>query len=220
MPPLHTRCKVVGCDRPGRYRKGLCGRHYGRFLRYGDPLGGRVSDGEPLAFFNAALANPTDECLVWPFTASRGYGQLRFEGIDYPVHRLALILTTGGDRPGMYAAHGPCHNTRCFNPRHLSWATPTENAAHKLRDGTAQRGSHNPHSKLSAEQVLEIRGLLANGVAIRELAERFDVSISAISLIKHRRNWAWLADQRDERDLRSLSSQRALHPRGEGGSGE
>lgn len=30
-------CSVLGCDKLGRYRSGLCDKHQWRFLKYGDP---------------------------------------------------------------------------------------------------------------------------------------------------------------------------------------
>ena len=36
-------CAVEGCERP-RHAGGLCGSHYHRFVRHGDPLGGRQPD--------------------------------------------------------------------------------------------------------------------------------------------------------------------------------
>lgn len=34
-------CAVVGCESQDRLKRGFCDKHYNRFRRYGDPLGGR-----------------------------------------------------------------------------------------------------------------------------------------------------------------------------------
>jgi len=37
-PPFRRGCKVEGCDGGTQLIRGLCGRHYGRFIKHGDPL--------------------------------------------------------------------------------------------------------------------------------------------------------------------------------------
>jgi ribosomal protein L29 len=55
------------------------------------------------------------------------------------------------------------------------------------------RGERNDFAKLTADEVREIYKLAWSGCYwLRELAERFDVSVSQISLLKHRKEWAWL----------------------------
>ena len=35
-------CTIDGCERGGKLRRGLCGMHWQRFRKHGDPLGGRA----------------------------------------------------------------------------------------------------------------------------------------------------------------------------------
>jgi 5-methylcytosine-specific restriction endonuclease McrA len=57
----------------------------------------------------------------------------------------------------------------------------------------APRGEANPSSKLIEEEVLEIRDLYATGECTQqELADEFDVTQAAISLIVRRKKWDWL----------------------------
>jgi len=46
-----------------------------------------------------------------------------------------------------------------------------------------------PHAKLTADQVLQIRDLRAQGVTPKEIAARFNVSESNITMIVNRRTW-------------------------------
>lgn len=52
-----------------------------------------------------------------------------------------------------------------------------------------QSGEANPYSKLTAEQVLEIRALAATGVSQRKISQRFNVTQTTISDIHRRKSW-------------------------------
>ena len=56
------------------------------------------------------------------------------------------------------------------------------------------RGTTHPSSKLTEDQVREIRRLLKAGQSLGELAKRFGVSRTAIRNIGNGRKWRWLAD--------------------------
>lgn len=142
----------------------------------------RAKPGQHISFIEAAASSTTDECILWPFgLATNGYGHTQFNGRKRGVHRIVLILTTKIDPPNMDAAHGPCHIRSCVNPRHLSWKTCQENTHDMKRDGTVQ-------AKLTVNQNTEIHQLRASGWLLRELAEKFGVTISSISHVLSKRN--------------------------------
>jgi hypothetical protein len=137
------------------------------------------------------IAEPTDDCIVWPHGKDgKGYGKVRHEGRQQPCHRLALSTVSPAPTPEHEAAHGPCHNRLCVNPRHLSWKTPAENQADRLRDGTDNSGERNGNAKLTWERVRQIRWLAEyTPLPQRHLAKCFGVSESAISAIINRKKW-------------------------------
>jgi hypothetical protein len=136
----NRKCDIPGCSRP-HYAKGWCFPHYLRARAHGgDPLGGGISPGEALAYFQAHVEDDTEECIVWPYaTSGGGYGQIRLRGQLHHVHVLACEHHYGPmPEPGMMAIHAPvvCHNPPCFNWRHLRWGTQKQNMGDITLDGT------------------------------------------------------------------------------------
>lgn len=172
-------CRISGCEGPVE-KKGLCVRHYHRNKRHGDPEAGRASAQQIREWVDVLLSDPPDECVIWPFgTQGHGYGAWTLDGRGMPASRAVLILATGEPPEGMYARHGPCHDRRCVNPRHLSWGTNEENVRDRIRDRTNSK-------KLTREDVVEIRTSSEPGLAI---ASRYQISASQVSRIRLGRAW-------------------------------
>lgn len=151
-----------------------------------------TAHGKPMLFLRAAIATDSSDCIIWPFGKynGNGYGAVWFEGRQRCVHRVALILVTGEDPPGMDAAHS-CNMRACINTAHLSWKTRRENNDDKIAHGTMMRGRACWKSVFSEEQVLEIVSLLGV-MSQRKIAERYGVTQQGISDIATGRNWSWL----------------------------
>ena len=154
-------------------------------------------------YLKVSIDNPGDDCIIWPHAKSRaGYGHVWDDSKVRRVHIIALELKIprpigkvcsikGNWLPGdkLVAAHGPCHNKLCFNPRHLSWNTVAENMADKKRDGTHIVGeSHGqctiPESVVEAIKA-EYKGPQPrrgprNGPTLQELADKYGCSQAQI----------------------------------------
>jgi DNA invertase Pin-like site-specific DNA recombinase len=65
--------------------------------------------------------------------------------------------------------------------------------ADKLIHGTENRGDRNGQSRLTEDQVREIRRLKGS-MFQREIAEKFGVTLSTVNHIYNRTTWAWLND--------------------------
>ena len=187
-----TACTADDCTRPPRTR-GMCPKHYARWQRHGDPNARvRTPQGEPANYLRTHLDSvTTDDCLIWSYyTAGRGYPVVWIDGVKRYVHHLACEHLHGPRPPGMEAAHGPCHNLRCFNPRHLSWKTPAENSGpDKVRDDTHTAGVRNSQARLTPDLVREIRARHAAGASMRSLAPNYGISPSGVRKIVRRLTW-------------------------------
>ena len=185
-------CSIDGCETVHRAR-GWCNKHWERWSKHGDPLAGRTFDGVPLAHYYATVDTMTDDCILWPYGLNgTGYAQVMLDGEHVTLHALACEQFHDPRPAGMEVLHS-CRNRDCYNPRHLRWGTRQENSADTLRDGTRARGEMIHQSKLTREQVLEIRtSYAAGGVLQRELGDEYGVAQQTIGRIVRRTEWVWL----------------------------
>lgn len=106
------------------------------------------------------------------------------------VHRLVLEAFVGRCPDGMECRHFPDRDPTNNRLANLSWGSPAENANDKIVHGTAEFGIKNHMAKLSESDIVAIRKKYATGKWYqRELAEKYSVSPSAISLICLGENW-------------------------------
>lgn len=135
-----------------------------------------------------------DDCLKWPFhTRPDGRGEYKVDGCKQLAHRVVCEIAHGqAPTPQHHAAHC-CGNGHlgCVNPRHLRWATKSENEKDRALHGTSNRGERHGQSKLSEADIIEIREN-AGVVTQESLAARFGVSRRNIGRIQHRQRWGWL----------------------------
>lgn len=187
-------CSISGCGKFCRGH-GYCQAHYQRWVRYGDPLAGATSKGAVPAWIKAHVNYTGDDCLKWPFESwSQGRGVIRLPGGQNMIASRYMCILAHGEPPT--PEHEAAHNCGkghegCMNPRHLRWATRLENVADMEIHGTVMRGPKNRMSKLTIEQVREIRAT-PKSVTNRELAERFGMNHNHIRLVRAGIHWSWL----------------------------
>lgn len=189
-------CSIDGCDKP-MLARGWCSKHWTRWQRHGDPLGGGTpKDGSVARFFyDVVVPFRGEECLAWPFGRDKnGYGKIHLDEGSQLVHRRACEEVHGPppDEPDIQATHtcGKGHEG-CCNPIHLRWATRYVNSMDRVEHGTHNRGERHKMVKLTEGQVLEIRSM-AGIVGRHRLAERYGVSVQTIGDAQNRRSWFWL----------------------------
>lgn len=183
-----TETTCPNCTKPSsnkRYASLFCNACQHRWKRYGNPNGGGPASGRARDFFYANVDADTDECILWPFALTRGYGEMNINRRPRGVHVLSCERHHGPRPEGTEAAHS-CGVPSCFNPRHLRWATSEENSSDRILHGTYS-------SRLTAQNALDIRSRVASGERQVDLAREFGVSRSYVSAIVHVRSWKGLA---------------------------
>jgi hypothetical protein len=169
---------------------GYCKSHYERFRRHGDPQGGRVGPGSVMAFLEKVVTAETDDCIPWPYAKTgAGYGKININGVLRGVPS-EVLLRSGSPKPSPrhVAAHSPeiCHNPACINKRHLRWATPCENMADRVLDGTANRGSRHGNAVLTEKDIPTIR---ADVRPATEIAADLGVNEATVRDVRSGRTW-------------------------------
>lgn len=124
----------------------------------------------------------------------KGYIRFHRDGLDV-LHRWIYWEKTG---------HKPecvmhlCDNRACINPAHLKGGTLSDNNKDRQQKGRTVVPDNNgvkcAAHILSEEEVIITRQLIRLGVAIRDISNRFKVSISTIYDIKSKRTWRGLSD--------------------------
>jgi hypothetical protein len=141
-----------------------------------------------------------EECWPWlGFCNDQGYGRVWINGRGYYAHRVIYQLANPGtirrSSPKNKNAYGflrhKCDNPVCCNPLHLEIGTHADNMRDKVERGRSKwfdSSIDSPRAKLTAAQVLEIRGQPKESRL--KLAAKYGVSIQTIKAVRSRRHYA------------------------------
>lgn len=126
-----------------------------------------------------------EDCLIWRGSTASGYGAKYIDGKQRYAHRLALI-DERVDVEGELVLH-ECGERLCVNPDHLYVGGRSENANDAVEHGTWPTGEDNGSSKLTDDEVTEIREKYDNDDITQEaLGEKYGVTRSMIGKIVRR----------------------------------
>jgi HNH endonuclease len=122
-------------------------------------------------------------CWGWNGANQKGYGCFTYMHKSMRAHRASWILHNGPIQESMHVLH-KCDNPPCSKPEHLFLGSHKEN----MKD-MRSKGLHKQYSKLTEEQVKEIKSLLASGEKVDDLSKRYGVGFSTVNDIKDGRTW-------------------------------
>lgn len=134
---------------------------------------------------------PADKCWPWQGTLSTlGYGQFTHgKGVIIAAHRYSYEIHHGDIPTGLFVCHS-CDRPDCVNPKHLFVGTTQDNTADMVAKERNVWGERHHSSKLTREQVLDIRRTyVKGGVGMPTIARRYGVNTATIYHIVHRKTW-------------------------------
>lgn len=142
--------------------------------------------GQPLRFVDThgsrkpivAVVDEVSGCWVLEGRKdTNGYGRIQRGDDTFSVHRLTFEALIGPIPDGLVLDHVVYQNPACVNPWHVE---PVPQVVNVQRGGL---------TKLTAEQVLEIRAIPRGAITIKKIAERYGVSPSTIDQIRAGKIW-------------------------------
>ena len=133
--------------------------------------------------------------VMKPYIRQDGYCMYILRRDNRSFHRKAHQLvaeTFLGSKP-FPEAEVLCHTDGSRTNDHftnLRWDSSAGNKADMIGHGTRLAGERHPLSKISADQIREIKKLCANGVLQRKVAERYGIAQGHVSRILNGMRWA------------------------------
>jgi len=149
----------------------------------------KLTEADKIRFLEKVDRRDPDGCWEWQARRDKdGYGHFGLNGSSYQTHRVAFAVTNGDT--DLLVLH-TCDNPPCCNPNHLFAGTIKINSQQRDDRGRAAntRGEGNGHTKLTEDDVHEIRRLYAGGWLQHEIAEDYGISQSTVSKICTYKNW-------------------------------
>ena len=141
-----------------------------------------------------AKVRKTSSCWNWIGGTHVGYGWMTRKNKQIMAHRFSWKIHRGPIPPGAYVLH-KCDNRLCVNPKHLFIGTHAENMADMKKKGRKngingeRRGESHGMSKLTEQNVRDIRHLASKGFTQRQIADQFHVTQANVWYIIHREAW-------------------------------
>lgn len=187
-------CSVPWCTQ-GSKKMGLCETHYA--YRRANP-DRPASEIKPRVSRESWIIEhvgwSSENCLIWPFyRKNNGYGQVTW-GERRMIASRAMCIAAHGEPPTPQheAAHscGRGHEG-CVHPKHLYWATRSENQMDRVAHGTSNRGERHGMAKLTSIDVLGIRAMLPV-MSYAKIGRQFGVSRANVGSIARGKIWSWL----------------------------
>lgn len=156
------------------------------------PRTNQKSSGTPRERFNRMVAVGSSDCWYWIGSVDAlGYGRFLALG-ENRAHRASYRLFKGDIPNGKFVMH-TCDTRCCVNPDHLILGTQADNVKDMVQKGRNRTvklcGERNPMSKLTAENVAEIRRRVAHGEKQKSMCAIFNVSPMTISRVVRGELW-------------------------------
>lgn len=137
-------------------------------------------------FMDKVSPEPNSGCWLWAGgIGSWRYGCFNLKGVTRRAHIASFHLFKSKIPRGMCVLH-KCDVPECVNPDHLFIGSIKENNLDRHKKGRTAKGERAGPSKLTADQVVQIR---KDRRTHAEIAKSYSVSRPAVTDIKSYKNW-------------------------------
>ena len=142
---------------------------------------------DPLERFKLSITIDNEtQCWLWSKYKDKDlYGRFKDNGTVHRAHRWIFQVINGPVGPDMHIHH-KCFNTSCVNVLHLEAVSASENQKENFRNLRCS------NQKLKPDDVLIIKKFYEEGRTVKELAQDYSVSISAIYAALNGQAWSWI----------------------------
>lgn len=128
-------------------------------------------------------------CWIWTgYKNPSGYGRCNINRLAISCHRLSFALANGKLEMGPYVCHR-CDNPSCVNPDHLFLGSIHDNNRDCDDKNRRPHGENHCCAKLTNEQAIQIRAMIANGRSCRSISIEYGTSSQAIVNLKNGKTW-------------------------------
>lgn len=172
-----------------KYKLSVC-----RFceIEFRPDVEGRYKFCSDMCRFKAKIKIEDNGCWLWLAGKNKeGYGGFVYNREkNGKAHRASYRLFKGPIGIDDLVLHS-CHTPSCVAPHHLRLGTNKDNVADKINAGRCNmpKGSQHSFSKLTEDQVREIRKLSESGESYASISRKYVVNPENISFIVRRISW-------------------------------
>ena len=148
----------------------------------------KITEKDKARFLEKVDVKGKYDCWEWKAFKFKGYGRFYLNGKHY-AHRASWNLYNGQIPKGMCVLHH-CDNPGCVNPEHLFLGTQLDNIKDMIKKGRFVSGELSGGSKLSTNQVIEIRNkYVPRKYTLSMLSNEYKVSTRCIWEILKNKTW-------------------------------
>lgn len=153
----------------------------------------QITEQDKIRFWSKVKTGNTRICWEWQgkvgMRSTSGYGVMK----ALKAHRISYFLNRGEIPKGLSVLH-KCDNRKCVNPSHLFLGTNADNVRDRHQKGRTSHKSRNVgeshgRSKLTDEQVIEIRKRWNRGEKQRRMEEEFGLKRGSLWPVVHGVNY-------------------------------
>lgn len=123
-------------------------------------------------------------CRIWKGKPTKNnYGTINIFGKKIQTHILAAEISRKTHKKDSEIARHLCGNTLCCALDHVVFGTKSENSRDMLLHGTCH------FSKLSEEEVREIRKTMNDGMMKKDKAKKYNINVNTLRNIEKNKTW-------------------------------